>query len=552
MNSSCEIDSKVCTNGIDHPVSERSPLSPSDASSPTSTQSSSTTTIPTAKPTSLNNHNGISENSSGSINVQSAQQQQQQQPANNINNNKTSDNNSSSSGPGTSAYSTPRSSSEKLDVTEETLCYQEKLITECKTRMKDKFNSLEKETGVKLRRYWSENVNDSTSDHGSGDDDDSSDNESHQVKKRERSSSTIAESSTSNVTIKESPQIITTTNSQAINNHDDNLHPVVDLKSNETSATNETIQLLHKQLEKVQDELRAKDNEIAKLARIRSQVEYELEDLTASLFEEANKMVRSANVMRAKSDRDYKEAMMKMHVLQAEVDALKVLVITSTPATPNKHLHPHIDGAKPTNNILKGIITKSHSNQSTPRKSPSNYELGGSPGLNYESNGTTNDVEIEMLGLSPIGEVDPVFHQQFAEWRKNPSIDKSSSFISSIYEQEINPVFNFKNRSLTDSVLAAIEDNSIAIESVSDKSAFPKKCALLDMPRTCKYRMKLGNDWYNISLLCRNRITAVCDLFCYLRYIQQGLVKSSFHDVYWEIMQRRKNIALSRLGLPTC
>lgn len=79
-----------------------------------------------------------------------------------------------------------------------------------------------------------------------------------------------------------------------------------------------------------------------------------------------------------------------------------------------------------------------------------------------------------MLGLSPIGEVDPVFHQQFAEWRKNPSIDKSSSFISSIYEQEINPVFNFKNRSLTDSVLAAIEDNSIAIESVSDKSAFPK------------------------------------------------------------------------------
>ncbi|KAH9379558.1 hypothetical protein HPB48_021242 [Haemaphysalis longicornis] len=46
------------------------------------------------------------------------------------------------------------------------------------------------------------------------------------------------------------------------------------------------------------------------------------------------------------------------------------------------------------------------------------------------------------------------------------------------------------------------------------------------------------------------RITSVCDLFCYLRYIQQGLVRSSLQEMYWEVMRRRRSIALARLGLP--
>ena len=33
---------------------------------------------------------------------------------------------------------------------------------------------------------------------------------------------------------------------------------------------------------------------------------------------------------------------MQVEVLQAEVSALKALVLTSTPSAPNPHLHPHI------------------------------------------------------------------------------------------------------------------------------------------------------------------------------------------------------------------
>lgn len=95
-----------------------------------------------------------------------------------------------------------------------------------------------------------------------------------------------------------------------------------------------------------------------------------------------------------------------------------------------------------------------------------------------------------------------------------------------IYEEEIETTMNFKNRHLTNEVLEAIKENNIIIELNTDKSNFQKKCALLDLPRICNYRIKIKDEWFNISQICRDRTSACCDLFCYLRYIQQGLVKS--------------------------
>ena len=47
--------------------------------------------------------------------------------------------------------------------------------------------------------------------------------------------------------------------------------------------------------------LRARDEEVAKLSRLRGDLEAEMEDLTASLFEEAHKMVRDANIKQVSS-----------------------------------------------------------------------------------------------------------------------------------------------------------------------------------------------------------------------------------------------------------
>jgi len=54
-------------------------------------------------------------------------------------------------------------------------------------------------------------------------------------------------------------------------------------------------------------------------------------------------MVREANIRQASAERLLEESRMKSDVLMAEVTALKTLVLTSTPSTPNPHLHPQID-----------------------------------------------------------------------------------------------------------------------------------------------------------------------------------------------------------------
>ncbi len=57
-------------------------------------------------------------------------------------------------------------------------------------------------------------------------------------------------------------------------------------------------------------------------------------------------MVRDANTRQAAAERSLAEARMQVEVLTAEVSALKTLVLTSTPAKPNPHLHPQIDKTK--------------------------------------------------------------------------------------------------------------------------------------------------------------------------------------------------------------
>lgn len=57
-------------------------------------------------------------------------------------------------------------------------------------------------------------------------------------------------------------------------------------------------------------------------------------------------MVREANERQAAAEKALKESQMKVEVLTAEVAALKTLVLTSTPSSPNPHLHPQINGTK--------------------------------------------------------------------------------------------------------------------------------------------------------------------------------------------------------------
>ncbi|KAF8790791.1 Rab-3A-interacting protein like [Argiope bruennichi] len=256
-------------------------------------------------------------------------------------------------------------------------------------------------------------------------------------------------------------------------------------------------------LEKAEKDLELREEEVQRLRKIRDEVGSEIEDLTASLFEEANNMVKNAQIKQHKAEKIAKEANMKLGILQEEVQALKSIVQSTAlnnPASECSEMH--------------------EKRSSTPQR--------------------------EMY------EVDPIFNDEFVKWRQNPNLDKESPFMKRIYDEDIKACLCFRNSKLSDSILSAIEEDKISIEkiSVTKNEPLPKVCDLMNAPRLCPYKMYLdGTNSYNISALSRNRIAAICDLFCYLRYIQRGLITVRIHEVYLEILKKRRRIISAKLGL---
>ncbi|XP_023675443.2 guanine nucleotide exchange factor for Rab-3A isoform X5 [Paramormyrops kingsleyae] len=287
------------------------------------------------------------------------------------------------------------------------------------------------------------------------------------------------------------------------------------LRSSSLEIKEKGSEFLKEQLDTAQRELQLKDKECERLSRVRDQLEQELEELTASLFEEAHKMVREANVKQAAAEKQLKEAQGKIDVLQAEVTALKTLVLTSTPSSPNRQMHPQL--------MSPGLGSK----RGTPRR-------GGGHFRNKSASGS--------LALDV------------------PSPDRTTT--------PTNPVFQ-EGRELSQAVQAAVENNSLTIEpvaaaalpvvkaSASERSgpngwraAVETKCALTGISRVCQHRIKLGDKgmYYYISPSSRARITAVCNFFTYIRYIQQGLVRQGAEQTFWEVMRLRREMAAARLG----
>ncbi|XP_019402720.1 PREDICTED: guanine nucleotide exchange factor for Rab-3A isoform X2 [Crocodylus porosus] len=320
------------------------------------------------------------------------------------------------------------------------------------------------------------------------------------------------------------------------------------LRSSSVEIREKGSEFLKEELHKAQKELKLKDEECERLSKVREQLEQELEELTASLFEEAHKMVREANTKQAASEKQLREARGKIDMLQAEVTALKTLVITSTPSSPNRELHPQLQS--PT----KAVFRKGH-------------------GRNKSTSSAVGTATGQSLLLEPVNheykEVDAILFAEFQAWKEAPTLDKACSFLERIYREDVEPCLDFTRHELSELVRAAVEQNTLTIEPVASqilpvvkvsaiecggpngfRSQIVTKCALSGLSRTCKHRIKLGDsgNYYYISPSCRARITAVCNFFTYIRYIQQGLVRQDVELMYWEIMRLRREMSMAKLG----
>ncbi|KAL5010296.1 hypothetical protein ScPMuIL_012601 [Solemya velum] len=298
---------------------------------------------------------------------------------------------------------------------------------------------------------------------------------------------------------------------------------------------------LQTELNKAQEELKLKDEECEKLLKVRDQMGEELEELTACLFEEANKKVIDANVKRIHVEKLLSEKEQQVEVLIAEVAALKQLVLTSTPSSPNKHLHPQIDSApqKKEKEKLSKPFWKGH------RRSTSHHEF---------TKEARQEAEAQQQAKSDrCKEIDLAAFDEFRVWRQNPTIDTNCPFLARIMQEDIGPCLNFTNRKLAKRVQECVENNSLTIEPIPSDSSYPRKCSLSESNRLCNYKIRLEDDQenYSISQLCRDRIATVCDFYAYIRYIYQGLVKHEDKEAFYEVIRFRKNMALARLGYPT-
>ncbi|KAM6895323.1 rab-3A-interacting protein isoform 1-T1 [Xenentodon cancila] len=297
---------------------------------------------------------------------------------------------------------------------------------------------------------------------------------------------------------------------------------------------------LKEELAKAQRELLLKDEECERLSKVRDQLGQELEELTASLFQEAHKMVREANVKQATAEKQLKEALGKIDVLQAEVQALKTLVLSS-PTSPVGEL-PSAGGGG-----VKTPFRKGHSRN----KSTSSAIMGTQP-----------DPSATQPIVRECREVDSQLFSEFKAWKEEPTLDRGCSFLERVYREDIYPCLTFSKSELGSAILEAVEQNTLSVEPVgfqplpvvkasAVECGGPKKCALSGQTKTCKHRIKFGDssNYYYVSPFCRYKITAVCNFFTYIRYIHQGLVKQQdAEQVFWEVMQLRREMSFAKLG----
>ncbi|XP_074482211.1 rab-3A-interacting protein isoform X3 [Sebastes fasciatus] len=260
---------------------------------------------------------------------------------------------------------------------------------------------------------------------------------------------------------------------------------------------------------------------------------------------EAHRMVREANVKQAHAEKQLKEALGKIDVLQAEVQALKTLVLSS-PTSPLGEL-PSSGSKTP--------FRKGHSRN----KSTSSAIMGTQP-----------DPSATQPIVRECREVDSQLFSDFKAWKETPTLDRGCCFLERVYREDIYPCLTFSKSELGSAILEAVEQNTLSVEPVGFQplpvvkasavecggpngrmAELVTKCALSGQTKTCKHRIKFGDssNYYYVSPYCRYRITAVCNFFTYIRYIHQGLVKQQdAEQMFWEVMQLRREMSFAKLG----
>ena len=278
------------------------------------------------------------------------------------------------------------------------------------------------------------------------------------------------------------------------------------------------------QLRQAADQALAKDEEVDELNKYRDTLEEEMGDLTVTLFEEANEMVRVEKEARHRDHVLLKETQDKTALLQAELKAMKEIVA-----------HLRKSGGAPAAYVGAG-------------------GKGGAAGAAAASpSGKPIPAPQTSNAARPY---DTRIFNELMQWKSNPAMTAESEFMKRIVREDVNPCMSFhpKTSTLSAKLLIDVQEGQLIVETAKTGSA-DDVCSLTLAKRMCAHRVKRpagtteGPEWHKISGIARNRLIALCELYRYLGYITKGLVKASIADIYWKIVGLRLDVNKARLGL---
>ncbi|EJD75858.1 hypothetical protein LOAG_17070 [Loa loa] len=263
---------------------------------------------------------------------------------------------------------------------------------------------------------------------------------------------------------------------------------------------------LEQELNAARHSIAEKEAKCTRLSELQNHVDSEVQELTEKLFQEAYRMVNDAESRRAKAEKLLVESHLKVDMLVAEVEALKVIVKSPISSYSSQMAHLTAMTPQPTglaSRFLGGTRRKERHSSANSRKS---YTL--------PSSGWNSTPPIQSEEHESVSEIDPIYHKEFTQWReRGASIYDSTPFLSRIIAEDVYPCLNFGSTKLTEQVLDAIKANTLELEAILEAKPAVRTCALSMVPRFCRYKMRVSGDteWCYISLLTRNRIAAVCD-----------------------------------------
>lgn len=322
---------------------------------------------------------------------------------------------------------------------------------------------------------------------------------------------------------------------------------------------------LQRELASVRQELLVKTEECESLRTIRDNLEEETGDLTAQLFEEANKMVQTAMSGEHKAKKRAQEAFDEIDALKIEVEALKALsakyINGDSPLTPttgkksNKYFSKLLGSPmrmqKRTNNNSLPDITSAQVSSApvSPYHSTSinpeiNHGLYDEFLTWYDAIDTAAFADIKCCCTSDGEKPTPL---------RNCCVMLDSPLLTRILREDALPCIDFSNKELSERLQLSMHLNLLTLEplnSTTQQQQVKTKCALTHAMVCCKYKMRTDDSdcWLPISHAARQRITKVCDFLTFLRYIHKGIVSYSANRTYDELTRHRREMALARIG----